>query len=276
MSNIALSDHLLSGDHVIQKECKKNAQKFDLQEMDTIIIHYTAGRNAESSVNYLCNEDVKASAHLVIGRMGEIYQLVPFDTIAWHAGKSHYGNRSGYNKYSIGIEIDNAGPLEKSGTEYISWFGGRYQSNDAILATHPNESKPRYWHTYTQAQIEACRQVCELLIKNKQYNINTILGHEEIAPKRKSDPGPAFPLDKLRNSLLFENREDEDNPVKVHGKVVNTDFLNIREEAGVEHKKIARPLTRNTGVTIVDELGGWYLVETKIKGWVSKGYIEKK
>lgn len=274
MRNLSISDHLLTGDDVIPKNCPKNKVKFNMDNLDTIVIHYTAGKSAETSTNFLCGE-VQASAHLVIGRKGEIYQLVPFDTVAWHAGRSHYGNKSGYNQYSIGVEIDNAGWLEKAGTEYIAWFGGRYLENNVIQATHRNETKPRYWHVYTPEQIEACRQICELLIKNNNYNITTILGHEEIAPGRKQDPGPAFPLDRLRTNLLFQNRSDSDTSEDIKGKVVNTDFLNIREQAGVEYKKLAQPLRKNTEVVIKDELGGWYKVETKITGWVSKGYIEK-
>lgn len=275
MNNLSISNHLLKGDNIIQKSCPKNKDKFNMDELDTIIIHYTAGSSAESSANYLINDNVKASAHLVIGRKGEIFQLVPFDTIAWHAGLSHYGNRTGYNKYSIGIELDNAGILEKAGTEYIAWFGSRYQPNDVIQATHRNESVLRYWHVYTPEQIETCRQICELLIESQEYKISNILGHEEISPGRKQDPGPAFPLDKFRNNLLFQNRSDSQAEMNIKGKVVNTDFLNIREQPGVEFKKIAQPLKRNAEVTIKDEMGGWYFVETEITGWVSKGYIEK-
>src|SRR5690606_16389776 len=101
--------------------------------------HYTAGSDAKSSAKYLAQADVKASAHLVIGRNGEIYQLVPFDTIAWHAGISSYQGRSGYNNFSIGIELDNAGPLEKTGADYVSWFGKKYMESERVLKTHRNE-----------------------------------------------------------------------------------------------------------------------------------------
>ncbi|MEZ5195998.1 MAG: N-acetylmuramoyl-L-alanine amidase [Bacteroidales bacterium] len=177
------SKHLLVGDQVSQMECSKNKLKFESGLPDTIVIHYTAGRSAESSARELCNPVVKASAHLVIGREGEIYQLVPFDTITWHAGESFYGGRSGLNKYSIGIEIDNAGQLEKVGSEYKAWFGKKYQENEVLYAAHRNNSTKSYWHLYTEKQIEACRQVCVELMK--QYKITTIVGHEEIAPKER-------------------------------------------------------------------------------------------
>ena len=261
---------LLSGDHITQLDCPKNKEKFKAGNLDTIVIHYTAGGSAESSARYLCGE-VKASAHLVIGREGEIYQLVPFDTIAWHAGESFYGDRRWLNRYSIGIELDNAGVLTKAGSEYQAWFGKKYQANEVIHATHRNETSPRYWHTFTEQQIEACRQVCELLIH--KYAVNNILGHEEIAPGRKQDPGPAFPLDKFRDNLLTQNRSDEPDVIDKEGVVV-ADFLNIREGAGIANKKVARPLLQGTRVKVLEERNGWYKVETSIVGWVGKGYVK--
>lgn len=261
----------LEGDQISQLECPKNKQKFASGLPDTIVIHYTAGSSAESSARELINPDVKASAHIVIGREGEIIQLVPFDVIAWHAGKSFYGGRDGLNKYSIGIEIDNAGPLEKVGSEYKSWFGRKYQENDVLYAAHRNNPKKSYWHLYTDKQIEACQQVCIELIK--KYSINTIVGHEEIAPTRKTDPGPAFPLDRFREHLLSQNRSDEPDNIDAEGMVAS-DLLNIRKGAGINFKKVAQPLRKGTPVLVLEEQDGWYEVETKITGWVSKAHIQ--
>ncbi|MDX9883501.1 MAG: N-acetylmuramoyl-L-alanine amidase [Prolixibacteraceae bacterium] len=276
MRKLSIVNHKLSGDNVIPMACPKNHDKFIQGQPDSIIIHYTAGRDAASSAEYLCRDDVKASAHLVIGRKGEIYQLVDFNTVAWHAGESQYAGRTGYNKYSIGIELDNAGQLKQAGTEFVSWFGQKYQQNEAIYATHRNEQQPSWWQAYTPEQIEACRQVCELFIKNTAYGIKSILGHEEIAPGRKQDPGPAFPLNKFRTMLLSQNRSDEVPEMGMPGAVVHADLLNIRERPSVDAKKVAQPLKNGTEVKILDEANGWYLVETKITGWVSKGFVEIK
>ncbi len=264
------NDHLIVGDNVTQMDCPKNKEKFAPGNLDTIVIHYTAGRSAESSANFLAGP-VKASAHMVIGREGEIYQLVPFDTVSWHAGDSFYRNRKWLNKYSIGIELDNAGVLTKVGSEYQAWFGKKYQANEAVFATHRNETSPKYWHTYTEQQIDKCRQVCEMLIE--KYKLNTILGHEEISPGRKQDPGPAFPLDKFRDNLLTQNRSDEPNLIDKEG-VVTANLLNIREDAGVNFRKVARPLTRGTKVKVIEERNGWFKVETMVEGWVGKGFID--
>jgi N-acetylmuramoyl-L-alanine amidase len=261
---------LLTGDEIMQMACPKNKKKYENGLPDTIVIHYTAGRSAESSARYLSSDDVRASAHLVIGREGEIYQLVPFDTISWHAGESSYGNRTWLNKYSIGIELANAGVLNKVGNEYQAWFGKKYQADEVLQAVHRNESKMRYWHTYTEKQIEVCQQVCDLLIG--KYKIKEILGHEEIAVGRKTDPGPAFPLDKLREQLLLQNRTDEPDLMEVDGEVI-ANSLNIRGGAGVHFSKVALPLKSGTKVKIVEEFNGWYRVKVNIEGWVSKGHV---
>ena len=83
-----------------------------------IILHYTAGVSAQSSPRYLARPDVKASAHLVIGRLGKIIQLVSFDVEAWHAGQSSYAGRTCLNRFSSGIELDNLGRL--------AWTAGRF------------------------------------------------------------------------------------------------------------------------------------------------------
>lgn len=90
--------------------CPKNKRK--LEGPDTIVLHYTAGVNARSSAEFLARDEVKASAHVVIGRDGKVFQLVPFDTEAWHAGRSLYKGRANLNRCSLGIELDNLGRLE--------------------------------------------------------------------------------------------------------------------------------------------------------------------
>jgi N-acetylmuramoyl-L-alanine amidase len=258
-------------DNVEQLNCKKNTVKFSQGQPDTIIIHYTAGRNAESSARYLCNDDVKASAHVVIGRDGKIIQLVPFDTIAWHAGKSYYEGRVGFNKYSVGIELDNAGILDKAGNEYLSWFGKKYHADEVIQAIHPNENKEKFWHIFTEKQIQACEDLCTLLLKDYK-TIKNILGHEEIAPGRKQDPGPAFPLKKIRELLLQERDSDESIYENLDAKV-EASLLNIRELPDANSKTINEPLKKGTKLKILQKHKGWYKVKTEIEGWVASEYV---
>ena len=114
------------------QESPNHSGKFAASGPDSIIIHFTAGSSAESTVRTLCNPRYKASAHLVVGHDGSVTQLVPFDTIAWHAGRSSYGGRDGFNQFSIGIEIDNAGRLTRSGNGYAAWFGRIYDPDEVV------------------------------------------------------------------------------------------------------------------------------------------------
>jgi len=76
-----------------------------------LVMHYTATPDLEVAIRSLINPKRKASAHLVIGRDGSITQLVPFDRVAWHAGASSWDGLKGLNRYSLGIELENAGKL---------------------------------------------------------------------------------------------------------------------------------------------------------------------
>lgn len=267
--------HRLEGDGVIYEESPNHGGTFSADLPDTIIIHYTAGASAESAVKTLCDPRMKVSAHLVIGRDGAITQLVPFDTVAWHAGKSSYEGRTGFNKYAIGIEVDNAGRLTKSGDEYVAWFGRAYPEKEVVEAVHRNKTSPSYWHRYTEEQIAVVQEVCVELMD--AYEISSILGHEEIAPQRKTDPGPAFPLDTLRERVLYRDRADEgpeQSPFVRHPGMVTATKLNIRSGPMRSAVRIAPPLSQGTMVEIVQESKGWLEVQVRTRGWVKKEYIK--
>jgi len=120
--NMKISNHLLQGDPIQKVGFTATPNKegtFAQGLPDTIIIHYTAGKDAASAIKTLVDPGIKASAHLVVGRDGSITQLVPFNEIAWHAGKSAYEVRTGLNAYSLGIEIDNAGRLAGGGGDCL-------------------------------------------------------------------------------------------------------------------------------------------------------------
>ncbi len=278
---MTIEDHLLKGDNVDhQHRTTKTSGKFATGQPDAVLVHYTAGRDALSSVKTLLNPKVKASAHLVIGRDGKIYQLAPFDEITWHAGASSWQGRNGMNKYCIGIEIDNAGRLDKQGEEYLSWFGKAYPPGEVFEGVHRNERKPTYWHRYTEQQIELVEELCELFLET--YPITQILGHEEVSPGRKSDPGPAFPLDVLRDHLLNADRHEESDPGEVlipreknseTRGIITASKLNIREKPGIESLTVADPLGKGTLVKILKQENGWYKVQAEIEGWVSGQWI---
>ncbi len=271
-----IKENRLEGAGVTYRESPNHGGPFGPGLPDTIIIHFTAGESAQASVDWLCNPKSKASAHLVVGQDGSITQLVSFDTIAWHAGKSTYGERVGFNKYAIGVEIDNAGRLKKNGNRYTAWFGQAYPEEEVVEAVQRNKSQPSYWHRYTEKQITIVRDLCILLVDT--YPIFTILGHEEIAPGRKEDPGPAFPLDELRETVLHWDGEDEGlaEPRFVHNPgIVTASKLNIRTSPMRSSPTVAPPLLRGTIVDIVQESNGWYEVQVHLRGWVKKDYITR-
>jgi len=140
---------------------------------------------------------------------------------------------------------------------------------------HRNESTPRYWLRYTEWQIATVSEICAALIAT--YPITMILGHEEIAPSRKQDPGPAFPLDKLRDRLLVRDRaETEAFETTTSGPMgmVNTALLNVRAGPDANTQTVMAPLTQGTLVSVLQEQAGWYEVEVKNSGWVKKEFLK--
>lgn len=268
-----VKNHRITGNEVSYVPSPNMGGKFNMNEMDTIVIHYTGGADVTSSVRHLCNANSKASAHLVIGRDGSVFQLVPLNTVAWHAGQSAYNGRSGYNLYSIGIELDNAGRLNKTQGSYVSWFGRTYPPTEVVMATHQNETQEHPWHTFTEAQLSRLEEVCRLLVH--AYNIQHILGHDEISPGRKQDPGPAFPMEKFRQKLLRTDRSSdatlEVDYVK-HARVASNG-LNIRKGPGSNFPTVREPLEKNTPVHIVERNGKWVKVHLTTEGWVHSDYL---
>ncbi|MBC5622055.1 N-acetylmuramoyl-L-alanine amidase [Butyricimonas hominis] len=186
-SPFSIVNHRLmgDGDGVVHLVCSKNTRP--LKEPDMIVLHYTAGVSGESSAIYLTRPDVAASAHLVIGRDGKVFQLVPFNIEAWHAGRSWYAGRAELNHYSIGIELDNLGKLRQKGKKLFAECGREVPVEEVY--TDDKGDVPTFWHRYTRVQVQVLAQVCRLL--QKHYPIKNVVGHSDITT-RKQDPGPAL------------------------------------------------------------------------------------
>ncbi len=137
------------------KKRKPNRIKF-------IIYHYTGMKKESEAINRLTNEKSKVSSHYFIKKNGEILTLVPNLYIAWHAGISSWKKYKSINKYSIGIEISNPG--------------------------HDNSYK-----NFSKKQINSVFKLSHFLIKKYKIKPTNILGHSDIAPLRKKDPGEKFP-----------------------------------------------------------------------------------
>ncbi|HRG88091.1 MAG TPA: N-acetylmuramoyl-L-alanine amidase [Chitinophagales bacterium] len=240
-----------------------------------LIIHYTAGVSFQSSVNWLMNPLAKASAHLVIGRDGKIAQLGAFNKALWHAGVSRWANLVGMNNYSIGIELDNCGRLRKVGNDYLNVAGKVLPPADVVLAQHKHEDRVEAWHNYPQAQLDSLKQVSLLLVNH--YKLQDILGHEDIAPFRKSDPGPAFPMASFGAQIL--GRADDTGEIFK----VTTDGANFRSTPNNTTKEnILGTLKKDTKVEYISANGGWFNVyvvspstlKDKV-GWIHNSLLKK-
>ena len=259
---------------------------------DAIVVHYTAGNSGSATVKLFAARSANTSAHFVVSEDGTITQMVPLDKKAYHAGTSSYGGRSSYNNFSIGIEISNPGYLQKIDGKYYTWWEASKENKTATpedkvyTGKHRNAvTKMTYWHTYTDAQIAAVKELCMAICK--AYKIKEILGHEEVAPGRKCDPGPAFPLDAMRNEIfakqgtfnlndLFMNAVSGASAASlVVGKA--TVKLNFRQAPSSSAPLKSSPMPSGTYVYIIgeDDTKEWYNILHEITGWIDKRYIEQ-
>jgi len=158
-----------------------------------IVIHYTGMRNENAAIKRLCDKNRNVSAHYFIKKNGEIVNLVPDLYIAWHAGKSKWLNYNSLNKNSIGIEIHNPG------------HNNRYEN-------------------FSNKQLSSLKILLRTLIKKYKIDSKNILGHSDIAPERKKDPGEKFPWENLANhKLAIWHSLKESNIKKSRKKKLNKD-----------------------------------------------------
>lgn len=237
-----------------------------------LVMHYTAGSSAAGAIATLTNPQSSASAHLVIGRDGVTHQLIPFDKIAWHAGRSRWRGLEGLNKFSIGIELDNAGVLEKKGSLWESWFGHTYLDEEVTVAVHKHQSIARGWHRFTTAQIEAATAVARLLVDC--YELRDVVGHDDIAPMRKVDPGPAFPMEQFRAAVMGRKKDAPE----IYKTIT---ALNIRQGPGTQFEKLdISPLKTGTNLNVRANDSSWCFADVidasgvpTDSGWVHGDYI---
>ncbi len=270
-----IAHHRLLSDYVQHESSEKNSGTFASGLPDTIVFHFTATGSLQAAVNELLDSEVKASAHLVIGRNGSVVQLMPFDRIAWHAGVSEYQGRRDLNRYSIGIELENAGRLMKSGDQYLSWFGRAYGEDEVIQATHSHEAEPGYWHRYTEPQISTLMDVCRLLCSH--YNITALVGHDTVSLDNKMDPGPAFPLSVIREKLLYHDRKegiDKLSSIARAGTLHSGDSMLLREPHGSSPAVSLADLPLGTPVDVTGENRDFYRVSIPVEGWLRKETIQ--
>ena len=136
----------------------------DARRAQLIVLHYTEQDSAERSLRTLRtrNSGGPVSAHYLVGDDGRIYQLVPDDRRAWHAGAGRWGTIHELNSASIGIEIDNDGV-----------------------------------EPFSEPQVAALLRLLDDLTARHRIPKTEVIGHSDLAPGRKIDPGPLFPWKRL-------------------------------------------------------------------------------
>ena len=139
-----------------------DSNKRKSKQIKFLIFHYTGMRKESDAINRLTNIQSEVSSHYLIQRNGAINVMVPDLYVAWHAGKSSWKSFKSLNKNSIGIEISNPGHEHN----YIN---------------------------FKKKQIQSILYLSKSLIKKYKIKSSNILGHSDIAPFRKKDPGEKFP-----------------------------------------------------------------------------------
>lgn len=147
-----------------------------------VIVHYTAGSSFGGAKETLTARDENyVSAHVIIGRDGTCVQCVRLDTIAYHAGESSWKGYRRLNSASIGIELVNPGYVRPG---FPAW--------PSVPAFHKSGGPKRLWYTYPDEQISALNDVLQALY-SAFGSITEAIGHDDVSPGRKLDPGPAMP-----------------------------------------------------------------------------------
>lgn len=257
----------LKGDNVRFHQSKNHSGSRG-QAPSMIVIHYTAGSSLSSAVSTLCSPNSQASAHLVIDRSKHVVQLLDFDQIGWHCGKSYWRGNDQLNPISIGIELVNFGQLEMSGNgQCCTWFKQPVAPDEIFV-----DGKGRAWHQYSEFQIMTTIAICRALCA--EFPIDTIVGHSEIAAGRKVDPGSAFDMDRLRAQVFDTNRRDEDGTGVLPKKLVAVGRLNFRDRPSLSSSQINAVLTSGQKVVVNKQVGEWAQVSVEQTGWVKHQYLK--
>ena len=148
-----------------------NSKKRTYKKVKFIIFHYTGMKKESEAISKLTNIQSEVSSHYLIKNNGNILTLVPELYEAWHAGKSSWKNYKSLNQNSIGIEIANPGHE----------FG---------------------YKKFSKKQISSLLKLSKLLMKKYKISSRNILGHSDVAPNRKKDPGEKFPWKHLSKNNI--------------------------------------------------------------------------
>lgn len=268
-------DHLLRDDNgrVEYIHCDKSNPNVNQKYL---IMHCTAtATSMENLVASFLRDELEVSIHLIIGRDGKVVQLVPFNRRAWHANPGYWGEIPGnMNSWSLGIELVNAGYLEENDEGEWHLNGVVIPENDRVLKQHPLDNVPKWWQIYPQVQVETALEVTELLFENYPTLID-VLSHDEVNPKDRRDPGPAFDMQRFHAKII--SLDDRFPITRIH---VTERFSRLYVAPGVANETIGDGLPKNIPLGILKEENGWSHVQVNpqnnppfVTGWIQSDRI---
>jgi N-acetylmuramoyl-L-alanine amidase len=271
-----IRNHLLyhdTGERVNWNETPNKRGHLVGQKPAYIVIHYTGGSTVESAVSTFKNRNSQTSAHLVIGKDGRAVQMARFHERCWHAGRSEWQGIQNLNSYSVGIELVNWGWLLGEPGHWRSWAGTPVVDDGVVRLAHKYDGQQRGWEAYSPEQMEATADIVRALLQYYKLSPEAVVGHDDISPGRKQDPGPAFPMGRFCNSLM--SRIDEDNAegsvqpdvprYETVFSVTATSGLNLRTGPGIDNS-VVKTLSRDAQVIRLEAEGKWWLVSELVKG----------
>ena len=190
-----------------------NLKKRNNRQIKFLVFHYTGMKLEIDAIKRLTEIQSEVSSHYLVKNNGEIVLMVPEPYVAWHAGLSFWKGYKSLNKYSIGIEISNPG--------------------------HSHNYK-----NFSTKQIKSIVNLSKYLIKKYNIKPNNILGHSDIAPNRKKDPGEKFPwkyLSKKKigfwHDLNFKNLKKK-RKLNINDKEKNEFIKNLSKIGYLKRKNI--------------------------------------
>jgi N-acetylmuramoyl-L-alanine amidase len=139
--------------------------------IDMLVLHYTGMQSGAAAIKRLCDPEARVSSHYVVEEDGAIWRLVPEERRAWHAGVSYWLGETGLNTASIGIEIVNPGH---------EWG----------------------YCPFPAAQMDAVEALCRDIVARRHIRPHRVVGHSDIAPTRKTDPGELFDWPRLARAEI--------------------------------------------------------------------------
>jgi len=151
------------------------------------VIHHTVSSQISSTANYFASnaEDI----HFLIGKAGEVYQMVPCNYQAAHAGTSLWDNKSSLNRYYLGIEMINMGPLFLHEGKYYDYYNRKTHAKEFKGEVRERKTQGyEYWEPFTEAQEAALTKLVQWTLETYRYSVENVIGHYECSPERKNDP----------------------------------------------------------------------------------------